>query len=79
MRQSDAQDKIIGTVSYIDTVQIWFPRRLKRYELDTIESLCMGKRMYPICEKMVFHHKWKCRLILQRPKNEVFDFLYEHF
>lgn len=72
-------NKIIGTVSYIDTVQIWFPRRLKRYELDTIESLCMGKRMYPICEKMVFHHKWKCRLILQRPKDEVFDFLYEHF
>lgn len=47
MRQNDAQDKIIGIVSYIDTVQLWFPRRLKRYELDTIESLCMGKRMNP--------------------------------
>ena len=39
-------NKIKGNVSYIDTVQIWFPRRLKRYELDTIESLCMGKRMF---------------------------------
>jgi len=79
MRQSDAQVQIIGIVSYIDTVQIWFPRRLKRYELDTIESLCMGKRMYPICEEMKFQPEWKCRLILQRPKDEVFDFLDEYF
>lgn len=79
MRQNDAQDKIIGIVSYIDTVQIWFPRYLENYEIDTIHSLCEGKSMTPCKIRMKYKRMWFCSLILQRPSAEVFDFLYGCF
>jgi len=73
------QRLIKDRVSYIDTVQMWFPRALTDTEIKNINALCGPKRMFPIVKDMPVRPKWKCRHLLQQPKPEVFDYLTQLF
>src|SRR2546425_2621747 len=63
---------------YFDTVCIWIPRYLERWERDTLDGLCGRLNYRPTwraANRWMWGRGYRVRLVLQQPTMDAFKFL----